>query len=246
VSESRHGGSFYDKRQISQQYLTHRHSGVTSPNHVMEEPAFLDELGTVTGLRVLDLGCGDAAIGPTLLDAGCRSYVGLDGSVAMVQAATETLRGSAGRAVLADIEDFSAPPCSFDLVISRLALHYVEDLEAALTASRTWLAPGGRLVFSVVHPVLTSHDAGTSGPRASWIVDDYFVRGPRPRTWLGDQVTWFHRTVEDYVRALVDAGFTLSGLRECAPQADLFNGDTAELARRRRVPLFLLLSGVRS
>lgn len=239
------GGSFYDSPTTSQRYLDHRHSGVTSPNHVMEEPALLDVMGKVTGLRVLDLGCGDAAIGRTLLNAGCSSYLGLDGSAVMVEAASETLQGTCGRAEQVDMEDFAAPPSSFDLIVSRLALHYVEDFAAVLMACHACLSPGGRIVFSVVHPVLSSYDAGTGEPRTNWIVDDYFLKGPRQRSWLGGSVTWFHRTVEDYVDALVNAGFALSALRECAPREERFDGDLAEMARRRRVPLFLLLGGTR-
>jgi SAM-dependent methyltransferase len=131
----------------------------------MEEPALLDELGTVTGLRVLDLGCGDAAIGPALLNAGCHGYLGLDGSVAMVEAGNRALHGMSGRVELIDIEDFSAPPSSFVLIVSRLAFHYVEDLAPVLAACRASLTPGGRIVFTVVHPVLTSYDPGVRGPR---------------------------------------------------------------------------------
>ncbi|MFI7639146.1 class I SAM-dependent methyltransferase [Nonomuraea sp. NPDC049400] len=73
---------------------------------------------------MLDLGCGDAAIGQVLLNASCRSYLGLDGSAAMVEAGNAALRGTSGRVELADIiEDFSAPPSSFDLIVSRLAFH---------------------------------------------------------------------------------------------------------------------------
>ncbi|MFB9628906.1 class I SAM-dependent DNA methyltransferase [Nonomuraea helvata] len=245
MTVSGRGGSFYDVPHVFERYLDHRHSGVSSPNQVMEEPALLEELGTVGGLRVLDLGCGDAAIGQTLLNAGCHSYLGLDGSAAMVEAGNAALRGTPGRVELADIEDFSAPPSSFDLIVSRLAFHYVDDLQPVLDACHACLSPGGRIVFTVAHPVLSSHDSGTQGKRTSWVVDDYFVKGPRERSWMGGTVTWFHRTVEDYVVALMKAGFSLSSLRECAPSEDLFNGDVAELERRRRVPLFLLLAGTR-
>ncbi|GAA3662079.1 class I SAM-dependent methyltransferase [Nonomuraea antimicrobica] len=237
------GASFYDAPQILDRYLTHRHSGVSSPNHVMEEPALLDELGPVAGLRVLDLGCGDAATGQALLEAGCLSYLGLDGSAVMVEAGRARLRGTSGRVDLMDIEDFSAPPSSFDLILARLAFHYLEDLNPILEACHAVLSPRGRIVFTVVHPVLTSYDPGMEVKRTHWIVNDYFVNGPRERGWLGGTVTWFHRTVEDYVAAMLNAGFTLTALRECAPDPDRFDGDEAELARRRRVPLFLLLAG---
>ncbi|MGW0192803.1 class I SAM-dependent methyltransferase [Nonomuraea sp. NPDC003201] len=246
MTGTKRGGSFYDAPQVVGRYLDHRHSGVSSPNHVMEEPAFLAELGEVAGLRVLDLGCGDAAIGQVLLEAGCRSYLGLDGSAAMVEAANTALGGTAGRVEMADIEDFSAPPSSFDLVVSRLAFHYVEDIEPVLATLHGCLSPGGRIILTVVHPVLTSHDSGLREKRTSWVVDDYFLQGPREREWMGSTVTWFHRTVEDYVVALTKAGFSLTSLRECAPFEDRFAGDADELARRRRVPLFLLLSGMRA
>jgi hypothetical protein len=53
-------------------------------------------------------------------------------------------------------------------------------------------------------------------------------------------VIWHHRTVEDHVVALQRAGFTLSGLSEAEPETVRFEGDDAEHARRRRIPLFLL------
>jgi SAM-dependent methyltransferase len=242
--EGSRGGAFYDENSVFERYREPR-SGVSNPNEVMEEPALLAVLGSVEGLRVLDLGCGDAAIGRALLDAGCRRYVGIDGSENMVQTARSTLDGTSGEVMRRDIEDFSAPPDSFDLVISRLALHYIEDLGGVFDACRSCLAPGGRLVFSVVHPVLTSHDARSSSQelRTNWVVDDYFVPGPRERDWLGGTVVWHHRTIEDYVAALDRAGFALTALRECPPQRERFT-DAAEYERRRRIPLFLLLAAV--
>ncbi|GAA3113091.1 methyltransferase [Streptosporangium carneum] len=241
------GSAFYDTPHVIERYLDHRHSGVSSPNHVMEEPTFLEELGTVRDLRVLDLGCGDATLGRALLAAGCRSYLGIDGSAEMVRAAAVNLAGSSGRVEKMDIEEFAAPSGTFDLIVSRLALHYVDDLTPVLSACWRSLSPGGRLLITVVHPVITSHEAhqSTREARTDWVVDDYFHTGARRRDWLGSTVTWYHRTIEDYVTALTRAHFAITSLRECAPRHDRFDGDVAELARRRRVPLFLLLAGSR-
>jgi SAM-dependent methyltransferase len=214
----------------------------------MEEPALMAELGSVAGLRVLDLGCGDAAIGRALLEAGCASYVGIDGSKRMVGAARASLAGSAGEVLQADIEDFRAEPGGFDLVVSRMALHYVEDLSPVMRACRDALTPGGRLIFTVTHPLITSHDPRATGsePRQSWVVDDYFVTGPRRVRWFGTHTTWHHRTIEDYVRELREAGFALRNLRECPPDRARFEiRDEAEYKRRLRIPLILLLAAER-
>ena len=94
--------------------------------------------------------------------------------------------------------------------------------------------------------MISAHDARASPDelRGNWVVDDYFVDGPRDQRWLGATVRWYHRTIEDYVHALQTAGFTLTALRECAPRPQMI-ADVGELRRRRRIPLFLLLAGTR-
>lgn len=82
----------------------------------------------------------------------------------------------------------------------------------------------------------------TDEPRGAWVVDDYFARGPRPQVWLDGVLTWHHRTTEDHVASLLRAGFRLDSLSECEPVRERFGDDEAEHARRRRVPLFLLLA----
>jgi hypothetical protein len=58
-------------------------------------------------------------------------------------------------------------------------------------------------------------------------------------------VVWHHRTVEQYVASFQRAGFRLTALSECPPRPERFGDDVEELARRRRIPLFLLLAGAR-
>jgi SAM-dependent methyltransferase len=239
------GGAFYDAPDMFDRYREHRQWPL-NPNAVMEEPALQAELGPVAGLRVLDLGCGDAAAGRDLLNAGCARYIGVDGSEKMVEAARAMLQGTRGEVVHGNIEDFSASPASFELVLSRMALHYVANLPSVLRACHDWLVPGGRLLFTVVHPVITSNDPRTSSTerRGSWVVDGYFLEGPREQPWLGGTTVWQHRTIERYVSELRDAGFDLTGLRECPPERERF-ADDAEFERRCRIPLVLLLAAAR-
>jgi len=237
------GGSFYDAEDVHTRYTTHRDGEQhLNPNHVMEEPAVLAEVGDPAGLRILDLGCGDGRFGRRMLMAGARSYHGVDGSHRMIELAGRNLAGTAGTVELADIEDVSPPAGSLDMITARLSLHYVADVGRVLKVAAEALATEGRFIFTVVHPVITSHDNQPTGPRTSWTVDDYFNTGPRVRNWLGSQVTWHHRTIQDHVGLVTEAGLTLTALRECEPVPERFDGHADELARRRRVPLFLLLN----
>lgn len=244
------GGAFYDDPEVLERYLAHRHRAVYSPNLVMEEPAFLRAAGDLAGARILDLGCGDGELGRSAIAAGAAAYTGLDGSARMVERARAgwgDVAADRARIVHGDLEDLATAAGiggPFDLITARMVLHYLADPAPVLRAVRDRLAPDGRFVASVVHPVITAHDAGTDGPRTSWTVDDYFVPGPRHRTWFGSTVTWHHRTIEQHLAALADAGLRLETLSEARPEPERFGPATEEYERRRRVPLFLVLAAV--
>jgi SAM-dependent methyltransferase len=236
------GPRFYDDDQVFATYMRHR-TGDETPNDTLEKPDLMDLIGSVVGLRVLDLGCGTGEIGRELLAAGCHSYLGVEPSQNMLGAGRETLAGTDGQIVRATIEAWEYPPDTFDLAISRLALHYVEDVEVTFEQVFRTLVAGGRLVFSVEHPVLTSCDRGRppGTKRQDWIVDDYHVSGKRVTHWMGQDVVKYHRTVDEYFGGLQRAGFVVEGLREGRPRRERFLREETYL-RRLRIPLALVMA----
>lgn len=241
------GPQFFDDEQIFATYMQRRASAA-SANQTLEWPIFRELVGAVHGLQILDLGCGDAAFGLEALAQGCASYLGIEGSQKMAAVGNETLAGTAGQVIHANMESWPYPVAQFDLVISRMALHYIVDIAALFAQVYTALAAGGRFVFSIEHPVITSCSAARpdgEGKRQGWLVDDYFTTGPRLVKWLGGEVIKVHHTVEDYFMALQGAGFAVTALRESRPQRALFP-DENEYTRRQRIPLMLFLAGQRS
>jgi trans-aconitate methyltransferase len=204
-------------------------------------------LGDVRALDILDLGCGDGRYGRMLVDRGCASYLGIGASSRMVALAERSLAGTVARVTHARIDQLDLQPAAFHVIVSRMTLHWIEDLSTTFARISQALRPGGRLVFSVEHPVLTSSDAARTegGRRAHWIVDDYFICGPRTVRWFGADAQKHHRTAEDYFQLLRPSGFSVEDLREGSPSADHI-ADPDELRRRQRVPLMLLLSARRT
>ena len=237
------GPAFYDDDAVFATYMARRQRS-DSPNETLEKPVVLELAGDLAGRRVLDLGCGDAAFGRDVLAHGGSAYLGIEGSRNMARVAHETLVGTGGQVQHCAIEDWEALPAAFDLAVARLSLHYLADLTPVFTQVYQALAAGGRFVFSVEHPVITSCDRGWPAGtlRQDWVVDDYFVTGARETTWMGGTVRKYHRTVEDYFRALQQAGFVVEQLRESRPQRERFI-DQQVYERRRRIPLFLFLAG---
>ena len=219
-----------------------------SPNETMEAPVFDEVVGDVRGKRVLDLGCGAAAYGKETLVRGAARYVGLEGSRKMAAAARETLVGREDKAEVIEhrVETWKYPTAAFDLAVSRLALHYVADVGALFVEVQRALVDGGRFVFSVEHPVITSCSRGwkEGTVRQDWLVDNYFDTGSRIEKWLGGEVEKYHRTVEDYFAAMRSSGFAVDALREACPRPEMFTTrETYE--RRKRIPIFLIVGGTK-
>jgi len=240
------GAEFYDEEGVFERYFAPRARPSDSPVLTMEMPAFWDAAGDIAGLSVLDLGCGDGQLGAELLARGAARYVGVDASERMVAAAASRLQTAQATVTRADIGTYSAPTSDFDLVVSLRALHYVEDLTGVLRRAGQAVRPGGRVVYSHEHPVITSFEARRpDGKRANWTVDNYFVPGPRVVVFLGKRVLKHHRTVEEHLNAVRDAGLAFLRLRECPPIHQLFAADEAEFQRRLRIPLFLMIEARR-
>lgn len=240
------GPAFYDDAAIFDTYMAKRNH-TDNANDTLEKPVILELAGDLTNRRILDLGCGDATFGREALNKGCETYVGIDGSLNMVAAAQQNLAGTIGKVLLANIEEWDYPSNAFDLVVSRLAFHYIKDIEAVFNQIHEAIIPGGRLLFSVEHPVITSCDRAWQGNglRQEWTVDNYFNTGQRITSWMGGQVVKYHRTIEDYFVGLQRAGFVVETIREATPQRERFEQEAA-FQRRQRIPLFLIMAGHKS
>jgi trans-aconitate methyltransferase len=169
------GPAFYDDDAIFKTYMSRR-GRENNPNDTLEKPIISELIGNVMDKRILDLGCGDASFGREALARGCQSYLGIEGSNNMVESAQQNLAGTQGKVVHSAIETWEYPSLAFDLVVSRLVLHYIQDLTAIFKqVMRPHL--DGRFVLSVRSPH-TSQPAwqGTApGP----VVDNYLILAAR-------------------------------------------------------------------
>lgn len=236
------GSELYDDEAAFQRYVAPRRRPWDSPVFTMEMPAFWDTVGDVTGLTILELGCGDGEVAAQFLERGASRYFGVDASQRMVTAAAGRLDATRATVVRHDLRVYSPPSNTFDLVVSLRVLHYLSDLAAVLARAGSALHAGGRLVYSHEHPVVTSFESREpDGRRGNWTVDNYFVPGERDVTFLGRRVMKYHRTVEQHLDAIRAAGLEFTRLRECPPVRELFEEDSLEYERRLRIPLFLLI-----
>lgn len=199
-------------------------------------------------IHMLDLGCGYGWHCRYAADCGASSIVGIDQSHRMIEEAR--LRNAHPRIQyqLCNLEQYAYPENAFDLVLSSLVLHYVEDLSGIFHQVYQTLKNHGIFVFSIEHPVFTSgvHQEwirDSNGNILYWPVDRYFEPGPRETVFLGKTVTKQHHTLTQILMGLLQAGFQLQAVEEAQPDPKMLHLEG--MADELRRPMMLLVRAVK-
>lgn len=215
----------------------------------LEWPTLRSLLPPLDGRRVVDLGCGFGWFARWAVGAGAASVLGLDLSTNMLdRARADTPAALPITYRQVDLDHLTLAPGAFDLAFSSLTLHYLDDLHRFLAVVHDALVPGGALVVSAEHPVLTapSHPAFIDGPGGRvWPLDGYQDEGPFTTDWLADGVRKHHRTTATYLNDLIAAGFTIDRVEEWSPSPAQV-AERADRADERHRPYFLLIAAHRS
>lgn len=204
-------------------------------NAYYERPTTLALLPDVNGLRVCDAGCGPGWYAKWLLDHGAE-VVGVDASPKMIALARQRTSDRADLRV-ADMGkplDFAADK-TFDLVLSALAIHYVEDTAALFAEFSRILKPDGLFVFSTGHPF------------ADYVYfrsDHYFATEQVSAWWKGFggepvEVSQFRCSLTTLTEALWYAGFVIERMIEPLPNEEFRQADPDHYAELMHFPVFV-------
>ncbi|MFH1631957.1 MAG: methyltransferase domain-containing protein [bacterium] len=106
----------------------------------------------VAGKKILDAGCGFGHDMKVLKDKGADVY-GVDAAENMI-AIAQREHPDLQNLFVKSFDDTAFKDEIFDIVISRYALHYAEDLSKTFKEIHRVLKPGGTLVVLVANPLL--------------------------------------------------------------------------------------------
>jgi SAM-dependent methyltransferase len=196
--------------------------------------------------RVLDIGCGEGQVARRLAESGA-DVVGLD--PARSQVAEASTRGGGPSYAQARAEALPCRSDAFDAVVLCLALEHVDAFDLALHEVARVLAPNGRFVLVLCHPLLQA-------PRSGWVDDG--IAGEhywRIGSYLAEQVEvdevapgvtlrFVHRPLARYVHAMVEAGLVIDGMEEPAPAPSLLSG-VWEFPEAATIPRVMLVTARR-
>ena len=193
--------------------------------------------------RVLDVGTGEGQLARMVAASGAPLVAGIDPTLAQLRVAAARAGGVAYARANADALPFR--DASFDAVVVCLVFEHIADHRPAIAEIARVLAPDGRFVFFLNHPLLQAPDSG-------WVIDhvldeQYWRIGP----YLVEDVTieelapgvelpFVHRPLSQYVNAMASRGLLIERMEEPMPPEG-FLAKAQEYRDAATIPRLLLM-----
>ncbi len=192
------------------------------------DPVVKKLLGQVKRKKVIEIGCGNGYLSRMLARSGAK-MAAVDASSKMIEIAqAEEKKNPLGITYLhrdaAHLRGIKSG--SFDLAVSNMVFIDIVDINAAVKEIGRVLKPGGRLVFSILHPVFMFDGAWRNMDgknRYGRIVWRYLRPYTNINNWDGRRLTTkgYVRPLGFYMQALRAAGFAVTDFREIATKKPL-------------------------
>ena len=222
-------------------------SNVDISYHKILVPTILRLLGNVKGKRVIDVGCGSGYL-TAKLAYHASAVVGLDPSRGMIEVAKREYGNiSKLKFVNESIERFSKNQDSgmFDAATSNMSLITIPNLDEALRAVNSVLLPKGIFVINITHPCFyNKHRRYESAENFHYIVS-HKQQGrfmiSQDSNGLPSPTTHFHRPLQEYIKSLRDASFSIDQLVEPFPNPSIMK----LYPKPWKVPRFLSLKCIK-
>lgn len=213
-------------------------------NDQIEQPAIKSLLPEVKEKVVLDIGCGFGDFCYFLCKQGASHVVGIDPSQNMLAEACHLNSNERIVYQCCAIESAYFNDNQFDMVVSSVALHYVEDYLSIVTKVAQWLKSKGYFIFSVEHPICTANLLAKLKTDENNVeyhpVYNYRDEKAFKQTWFIEGVRKYHRTVSTYLNALIQNNFTICTVLEPMP-TDAMIAETSSFAVHKIRPPLLLI-----
>ena len=184
------------------------------------------------GERLIDIACGAGRFTRRMADKGAK-VTAVDHSLSFINRARERSVGYEERieyhvANASDSQSLLAlPGIPFDAAVCTMGLMDMAVITPLAEALPKMLKPGGRFVFSVLHPVFHSDGTRTTlerGFTSEGVEERFAISVPdylKSRAYLGIGIVgqprphrYFHRPVSQLLRTFFDVGFVMSAYEE--------------------------------
>lgn len=202
----------------------------TSANDLIEIPTIRKMLPDLNGKRVLELGCGFGENCEYFKTNGAEYVLGTDISNNMISLAKERITDDNIEFRVLAMEDIKELNQKFDIIVSSLAIHYIEDFETLLKDVNNLLTDKGLFIFSQEHPIGTGtilneecngSEAITLGNKEYHLVSNYNENGKRIVDWNNCKVIKYHRNFSYIINTILKCNLEINELVEPTPSEEV-------------------------
>jgi SAM-dependent methyltransferase len=195
--------------------------------------------------EVLDIGCGEGQVARLATRSGARRVVGVDPTANQLDVAIKRGGGPHYARAAAGALPFASG--RFDAAVACLVFEHIRDVDDALAEVGRVLAPGGRFLFFLNHPLLQTPNSGwiddqmLDPPEQYWRIGSYLVEDETiEEVEKNVFIPFIHRPLSRYVNALAAAGLYVRHMAEPAPPAG-FLALASEYREAATIPRLLFL-----
>lgn len=241
--------NIYDNEVFFDGYKKLREKKVNA-NILFEKPALFSLLPDLKGKAILDLGCGYGENCREFIKMGAAKVTGIDISKKMLEIAQKENSAPNINYLNIPMEDIGSLKEKYDVIVSSLALHYVQDFEGVCKNVYKLLNENGLFIFSQENPLNTCFTNGerwtrdSNGNKLYANISNYCVDGKRCSKWFVDDVIKYHRTFSSIINTLINSGFTIEKLLEPYPTEGMIK-EYPDYKDGLHKPDFLLIRSVK-
>lgn len=235
-------GAAWDRQALAYQNAARLTSDVVGYGPGIGTEADYRLLGSVSGKRVLDLGCGGGQSAIACARQGAIA-IGVDISVEQLAYARRLVEAEEVRVELkhGDLAELAFQRAdTIDIAFSAMALQYTPDLNRVFRQVHRVLKPQGVFVFSIPHPAAYMAGRSATGaaqpgqlslePEITAIERGYFDRSPKDDGDTG--IVEYPRSVSDVFMGLTRSGYRVDVILE--PDLGSENLPKALIVRARK------------
>lgn len=195
---------------------------------------------------ILDVGTGEGQVARAVMvrdGTTPPAVIGVDPTWAQLEVA----RSRGGGVIYAGAAAAALPfrDGAFDAAVACLVFEHIDDVDAALAEVARVLAPGGRFLFFLNHPLLQTPGSGwiddTILDEQYWRIGPYLVEDTTVEEVDKDVfIPFVHRPLSRYVNSMARSGLLVTHMDEPAPPPG-FLARAQEYADAATIPRLLFL-----
>ena len=246
--------AIYDSIEHYYSAFVHRELQKPDSHFTLRTNELLRILGTLDGMQICDLACGEGYLSRLMAKRGARvTAVDISGSL-LVQA--KKLSGNLNITYLLDDAQTlsNVTDSAFDLVVCNMALMDMPTILPVFQTAYRTLKPNGRFIVALLHPCFESPftvpEAAAEVDEAGNFIACRVLHYTQEGHWqsggqgIRSKVGAYHRKLSTYLNGLIQAGFIIEEVTEPTLPASVA-ATTFETHWIQKIPRTLLISNTK-